>query len=190
MADLKKGDLVYYWDDDERPEKPYVGYFEEKLPNGAIKIVDGEGNVPLPWKHAEPVLSPEHWADDDGNELKPGDIVEVWDNEFSDRVIAVLFRKDKYGYATKDGDDTVPLYWQHAKKVPPISKGTLVAAWNGDAKPKRPDIGFYERPGNYGECIICRGVVTARQEDTYLFTRDHVRPVTPKDLEKWRNSDG
>ena len=184
MADLKKGDLVYYWDDDERPEKPYVGYFEEKLPNGAVKVVDGEGNVPLPWKHAEPVLPPERWTDDDGNEIRPGDTVEVWDDADDHKYKRTFIRKDEYGYVAISDGPHLPLYWKHAKKIPAIPKGTLVLVWNDEDDPdKFTRLAFYDDLSEDGT----HGV---RKDDGTPYLVDNVRPVTPEDLEKWRNEDG
>ena len=181
MADLKEGDLVYYWDG-ERPEKPHIGYFVERLKDGRFSVEASSKMGLFIWDHVEPLHKPECWADDEGNEIKEGDLVEAWDNEFSDRVTAALFRKDKYGYATKDDDDDVPLYWKHAKKVQPIRKGTLVAAWDDDEEPKRPKIAYYEGAAKDGAYLV-------RYIPAYLHVRQHVRPVTPEDLEKWRGED-
>ena len=179
MADLKEGDLVYYWDGDERPEKPRIGYFAERLKDGRFGIKASSMMGPFIWDHVEPFYKSERWTDDAGDEIKPGDAVEVWDYRDSHKYIGTFIRKAECGYVTVSGDLHLPHYWLHAKKVPEVPKGALVLVWDNEDDPDKPArLAFYDGSSEDGRHSV-------RKDDGTTYLVDNVRPVTSEDLKRW-----
>jgi len=67
-------------------------------------------------------------------------------------------------------DATVPMSWIHTD--PEIPEGTLCYGWNGDTKPGRPFVGWYDGDNSEGH----RMDLGTRAKDYSTF--DHIEPVS------------